>query len=92
MADNTDIRLRRASYRASHRGTKEMDWLLGRFADARLDNMSEAELSAFEELLGAPDPDIHFWIMDAAAIPDDRHAALVQELRAFHQLGSRQRR
>lgn len=81
-----DIRRRRAAYRAAHRGTKEMDWLLGRYAAARLDDMTDPELAAFEDLLAASDPDLQLWIMDPAAVPDERYAALVRVLRAFHQL------
>ena len=86
MSADLDLRRRRAAYRASHRGTKEMDWLLGRFAAARLDGMSEAVLAEFEALLAAPDPELQRWIMDAASVPDDRHAALVRELRVFYKL------
>ena len=46
-----ELRRRRAAYRAAHRGTKEMDWLLGRYGAAHLDAMSEAELATFEQLL-----------------------------------------
>ncbi len=86
MSDDLDLRRRRAAYRAAHRGTKEMDWLLGRYASAKLDNMSEAKLSEFEEFLNAPDPELQVWIMDASTVPDDRYAGLVRELRAFHQV------
>lgn len=88
MTADVDMRRRRAAYRAAHRGTKEMDWLLGRFATARLEAMSEAELSEFEALLAAPDPELQRWIMDTASVPDDRYAALVRELRQFYKLGS----
>jgi antitoxin CptB len=81
-----DIRRRRAAYRAAHRGTKEMDWLLGKYAAARLDQMNDPELAEFEEFLAAPDPDLQHWIMDPTAIPDDRYAALVRVLRGFHEL------
>jgi antitoxin CptB len=86
MTADLDIRRRRAAYRAAHRGTKEMDWLLGKFASARLAQMSDEELAEFEDLLAAPDPDLQLWIMDPAAVPDDRYAALVRVLREFHQL------
>lgn len=86
MSDDLEVRRRRAAYRASHRGTKEMDWLLGRFAEARLEAMSEPALTEFEALLAAPDPELQLWIMDATAIPDDRYAGLIRELRAFHRL------
>ena len=86
MSTDLDTRRRRAAYRAGHRGTKEMDWLLGRFAAARLDQMSEADLGELEALLEAPDPDLQRWIMDTASVPDDRYAALIGELRAFYKL------
>lgn len=86
MTDDLDIRRRRAAYRAAHRGTKEMDWLLSRFATARLENMNDAELTEFEALLAAPDPELQVWIMDTSTVPDDRYAALIRELRAFYKL------
>ncbi len=52
------MRRRRALYRAQHRGTKEMDHLLGRFAEARLAEMDDAALGLFETLLALPDPDL----------------------------------
>jgi antitoxin CptB len=84
MTAELDPRRRRAAYRAHHRGTKEMDILLGRYADARLKTMDEQALAEFEALLVAPDPDLQVWIMDAGTVPDDRFAGLVAELRAFH--------
>ncbi len=81
-----DIRRRRAAYRAAHRGTKEMDWLLGRYAASHLDQMTDPELAEFEDFLAAPDPDLQLWILDPKAVPDDRYAALVRVLRAFHQV------
>jgi len=86
MTAELETRRRRAAYRASHRGTKEMDWLLGRFAAAKLDGMDATELAEFEALLGSPDPELRVWIMDVKTIPDDRFATLVRELRAFHKL------
>jgi antitoxin CptB len=88
MSSDLEVRRRRAAWRASHRGTKEMDWLLGRFATARLEAMDDAALAEFEALLGAPDPELQRWIMDASSVPDDRHAALIRELRAFYKLGA----
>ena len=86
MSTDLEIRRRRAAYRAAHRGTKEMDWLLGRFAAARLEHMTDAELTEFEALIDAPDPELQVWIMDTGTVPDDRYVALIYELRAFFQL------
>lgn len=86
MTADLEPRKRRAAYRAAHRGTKEMDILLGRFSDARLAAMSAQELAEFEALLASPDPELQRWIMDVNSVPDDRVAGLVSELRAFHRL------
>ena len=69
MADS-DSRRKRALYRAHHRGTKEMDLILGGFADAEVFGFSESELSAFEVLLALPDPEIDRLIKGAEPPPD----------------------
>jgi antitoxin CptB len=86
MADDLDPRRRRAAYRASHRGTKEMDWVLGRFAEARLAGMSAEALGLFERLLALPDPDLRDMLLPPhTAAPADL-ADLVASVRAFHGL------
>jgi antitoxin CptB len=59
----SDPRLKRLSYRAWHRGTRELDLVLGRFADAALARMTEHELGAFENLLACADPDLQRWLL-----------------------------
>ena len=70
MTDDAETRRRRAAYRASHRGTKEMDWVLGRFAEQALADMAGARLAAFEELLELPDPVLHEMVMDGVPVAD----------------------
>lgn len=96
MSQEFDIRRRRALYRASHRGTKEMDLLMGRFAEARLPDMDEASLACFERLLAEEDPDIQSWIFSEQAMagqsPTQRaplkaeFAELVAAVKFFHGL------
>lgn len=81
-------RRRRAHYRALHRGTKEMDWLLGRYAEAAVSAMSETDLARFEELLAVPDPALNEWIMLGGAVAESELAPLVRAIREFHGLGS----
>ncbi len=50
------MRRRRALWRATHRGSKEMDFLLGRFAEPALDGMNATDISIFERLIDTPDP------------------------------------
>ena len=81
-----DDRRRRALYRAMHRGTKEMDWLLGRFAEARLAAMAEAELAELETLLSLPDPELQVWLMTGSGFGQSEMAPLIGRIRAFHGL------
>jgi antitoxin CptB len=67
--DGLEIRRKRALYRANHRGTKELDLILGRYASERVASMDEAKLAAFEAFLALPDTDIDQWIRGFAA-PD----------------------
>jgi antitoxin CptB len=83
-----DQRRRRAAYRALHRGTKEMDWLLGRYAEARLAGMEEAELAEFERLIALPDPELQGWIMTGGLAPTSELHGLVERIRAFHGLAA----
>lgn len=85
--EGLDPRRKRALWRAEHRGTKELDWLVGRFAAARLEAMSDDELTRFEELLAMPEPDLEAWIMRGRDVAGSALAPLIGELRAFHGLG-----
>lgn len=86
MTDDEQSRRRRAVYRATHRGTKEMDWLLGRFAEAMVAGMSVSALGRFEHLLGLPDPEIYEMIFDPQVAPAGGCADLIAALRGFHGL------
>jgi antitoxin CptB len=78
-----DARRRRLLWRASHRGTKEMDLMLGRFAEARLAGLSDGELLAFEELLARPDPDLSEELLSGKV---NGAAGLIGQIRRFHGL------
>ena len=77
------MRLRRLRYRAWHRGTKEMDLLLGPYADARLGGMEVAELDRFETLLEEADTDLLKWLMGQEPTPADADAELLADLLKF---------
>lgn len=78
-------RRRRLKFRCWHRGMKEVDLILGRFADAAVDGMDEAQLVAFEALLDEPDPQILAWVTGQEAVPVDRDTPFLRSLMAFHQ-------
>ena len=52
-------RRKRILFRAWHRGIREMDLIMGRFADAEIGAMSDAELAEFERLIEVPDRDLY---------------------------------
>ena len=79
--DGLEIRRKRALYRANHRGTKELDLILGRYANDRVPGMDEERLTAFEQFLALPDPEIGRWIQ-GLSVPEGV-AALVDDMRAF---------
>ena len=81
--DMTELR-GRALYRADHRGTREMDFLLGKFAKARVPQMSGAQLDAFEELLAIPDPVLAGALIDGVGEFSEEMAALIGSIRQFH--------
>jgi antitoxin CptB len=88
MTDDLDTRRRRASYRAHHRGTKEMDVLIGRYADARLPEFSQEELLRFETFLSLPDPVLQAWIFSGQGTGGE-FDALLADIRVFHGLAEK---
>jgi antitoxin CptB len=77
------IRVKRLRYRSWHRGTKEMDLLLGPYADAHLAQMDEAELDRYEHLVDEADTDLQKWLLGQEPAPADVDHALLAELLAF---------
>ncbi len=74
-----DTIARRLRIRAWRRGTKEMDLILGPYADAYLDHMDAEALSRFEALMEENDQDLYQWVSGARIAPE-RHAALIAEI------------
>ncbi|RYE10686.1 MAG: succinate dehydrogenase assembly factor 2 [Hyphomicrobiales bacterium] len=77
------IRRRRMRYRAWHRGTKEMDLVLGPFADAHLDLYGPPELDRLEALMDEEDTDLLKWVMGQEPCPPDTDAELLGTIIAY---------
>jgi antitoxin CptB len=73
-------RKKRVSFRARHRGTKEMDLILGRYADAKLKKLSGEELSQFERIISYPDTDLYLWICGRAPIPAEADCSILRDI------------
>ena len=82
MAETREARLKRMAMRSWRRGTKEMDLILGPYADAHLAAMAEGELDLYDALLSENDQDLYPWISGGVA-PPERFAALLGRIGAF---------
>lgn len=82
MTETAEARLKRLKMRSWRRGTKEMDMILGPYADAHLGGMTAAQLDLYETLLEENDQDLYPWI-SAQTAPPARLAPLLDEIGAF---------
>ena len=78
-----DVRRKQILFRAWHRGTKEMDLVMGGFADEELPTLSEAELDQFEALIPLADRDLFAWI-SGAVVPPEYDTELFRRMKDFH--------
>jgi antitoxin CptB len=81
---NLEIRKKRILFRAWHRGTREMDLILGRFADASVGLLGERDIALLENLMDVSDADLYDWIIGAKEIPAEYETTLLKKLRSFH--------
>jgi antitoxin CptB len=82
-SEGLDERRRRLLFRAWHRGIREVDIVLGRFADARIGEMSDPELDQFEAALDVPTPVLMAWLMGEEAVPAEQNSPVVRQMLAF---------
>jgi antitoxin CptB len=78
-----DDRRKRLLFRCWHRGTREMDLILGRFADAEIAVLSEDELSELERLIEMPDPDLYAALIGDEPLPQGVAGALFDRIKSF---------
>jgi antitoxin CptB len=88
-SDGLDARRRRLLFRSWHRGTREADLIMGRFADVHIEGFSDAELDQYEHLLDALEADLLAWMTGVAAIPVEHDTAMFRRVRDFHFAGAR---
>ena len=86
-SEGLDTRRRKLLFRCWHRGMREMDLIMGRFADAAVEQLTSDELAEFEHLLEVPDRELLAWITGEADVPPDYDTALFRRLRDFNQRG-----
>jgi antitoxin CptB len=79
-----DPRCRKLLFRAWHRGMREMDLIMGRFADAEIGTLTDAELDEFERLIEVLDRDLLSWVTGETQVPANYDTELFRRLKGFH--------
>lgn len=64
-----DYRRRKVLYRSWHRGMREVDLILGSFADGEIAALSDEELATYEAFMAESDADILKWVTGEARVP-----------------------
>lgn len=83
-SEGLDLRLRKLKFRLWHRGIREMDLVMGGFADAELMNLSDAELAEVESWLDVPDQQMFAWVNGSETPSPELDTPLFRKLRTFH--------
>lgn len=86
-AEKPEHRLKRLAMRAARRGTKEMDLILGAYAQAHLDEMDAKNLDLFESLLDESDHDLYRWVT-GQDMPPSNVSVLMRQITQFAGLNS----
>lgn len=84
-SEGLDIRRRKALFRSWHRGMREVDLILGSFADAEIGNLTDAEIEQYERLLDIPDAELLSWITGERPVPAEHDMEILGRVLAFRQ-------
>ena len=70
-SEGLEPRRKRLLFRCWHRGTREMDMILGGFADAHIADLNDADIADLERLIELPDPDLYAALVGGAPLAPD---------------------
>lgn len=83
-SDGLDERRRRLLFRSWHRGIREVDLIMGRFADAHIGVLTESELDQYERLLDVQEHELLGWVVGQIEVPSDQDTLVFRRMRDFH--------
>ncbi len=78
-----DVRRKKLAYRASHRGTKELDLILGGYVARHIGEMHDALLDELERIVDIPDVDLDAWLSGKAPVPEAERSDLLMSILTF---------
>ncbi len=80
QVETTENRRKRLKFRAWHRGTRELDLLLGSFADIHLPVFTVDQLDQFERIIENSDPDLYNWVSGLEPAPEGEESEVLSLL------------
>lgn len=81
--ESVETRRKRLRFRSGHRGSRELDLILGAFAQRHVENFTAAQLDQYEQLLEIPDPDLYNWLTGQAPVPGAARTDMLELLLSF---------
>ncbi len=83
-SEGLDPRRRKLLFLSWHRGIREMDFIMGRFANDEIEHLAGKELDDFEQLTEVPDQDLLAWITGERKTPAEYDTVVFRRMRDFH--------
>jgi antitoxin CptB len=83
-SEGLDPRRRKLLFMCWHRGIREMDLIMGRFADENIDRLNDQEVADLEHLSEQPDQSLLGWFTGEFSIPAEFDTPLFRKMRDFH--------
>jgi antitoxin CptB len=90
-SEGLDVRRRKLLFRAWRRGVREMDLIVGRFADVYIDKFDEPSLDLFERLIEVPNAELYAWVTGDETAPAEHDNVVLRQLIGFHAQSSAKR-
>jgi antitoxin CptB len=85
-SNGLDDRRKRLLFRCWHRGTREMDLILGRFADAEIGGLAALELTQLEDLVALEDPELYPAFVGDTQLDEQYRTPLFERIKEFRNL------
>jgi antitoxin CptB len=83
-SEGLDVRRRKLLFRAWRRGVREIDLIVGRFADVFIDKFDTPALDDFERLIEVPNAELYSWVTGDERPPTEHDTAVLRDLIGFH--------
>ncbi|MEA2993615.1 MAG: antitoxin CptB [Alphaproteobacteria bacterium] len=83
-SEGLDPRRRKLLFQSWHRGIREMDLIMGRFANDEIEGLTGQELDDFERLTELPDQELLAWVTGEQATPTEYDTVVFRRMRDFH--------